>query len=357
MPDLIIQKAGSASDVVTKNNNRAIYGNILGQEIAAEAGIIARVTRQGGGGGAASSRNVSAIGGTIFTYAERAAVVSNIIANTATNPTNAAILAAAASDIGVTVTSPFLATNANTPAVVLWTPINSVGLNVWLDGADPAGTGTPPSSGATVSTWADKSGNSYSTTSVVGTPAPTYNPTNGIVMNGTSYFTLPNGSIPFNNSSYSIYSVVKSSNISTRGWFGAGGTTGSTGISLRVDSGPIRIYWNENDLLTTASVVQNVTFLFATQYQTAGQRTAFFNGSAVGSDTPSSARSQPNTGNVIGKTVDTAPMPGSIGEVLVYSVTHTLAQRQQIEGYLAWKWGLQTLLPITHLYYSAAPRL
>lgn len=108
MPDLVIQKAGSASDVVTKNNNRVIYGNILGQEIAAEAGIIARVTRQAGGGGAASSRNVSAIGGTIFTYAERAAVVSNIIANTATNPTNALVLAAAASDIGITLSSPLL---------------------------------------------------------------------------------------------------------------------------------------------------------------------------------------------------------------------------------------------------------
>jgi hypothetical protein len=66
------------------------------------------VTRQAGGGGAASSRNVSAIGGTIFTYAERAAVVSNIIANTATNPTNALVLAAAASDIGITLSSPLL---------------------------------------------------------------------------------------------------------------------------------------------------------------------------------------------------------------------------------------------------------
>ena len=108
MSDLVIQKAGSASDVITKNNNRVIYGNILGQEIAAEAGIIARVTRQAGGGGAASSRNVSAIGGTIFTYAERAAVVSNIIANTATNPTNALVLEAAARDIGITITSPLL---------------------------------------------------------------------------------------------------------------------------------------------------------------------------------------------------------------------------------------------------------
>jgi len=108
MSELVIQKAGSASDVISKNNNRVIYGNILGQEIAAEAGIIARVTRQAGGGGAASSRNVSAIGGTIFTYAERAAVVSNIIANTATTPTNALVLAAAASDIGITLSSPLL---------------------------------------------------------------------------------------------------------------------------------------------------------------------------------------------------------------------------------------------------------
>lgn len=108
MSDLVIQKAGSASDLVTKNNNRAIYGNILGQELAAEAGIITRVTRQAGGGGAASSRNVSALGGTIFTYAERAAVVSNIIANTATNPTNAAILADAASNMGITVISKYI---------------------------------------------------------------------------------------------------------------------------------------------------------------------------------------------------------------------------------------------------------
>lgn len=48
MSDLVIQKAGSASDVISKNNNRAIYGNIIGQELAAEAGIITRVTRQAG---------------------------------------------------------------------------------------------------------------------------------------------------------------------------------------------------------------------------------------------------------------------------------------------------------------------
>jgi len=46
----------------------------------------------------------------------------------------------------------------------------------------------------------------------------------------------------------------------------------------------------------------------------------------------------------------------NIGEILLYNSVLTTNQRQSIEGYLAWKWGLQsTNLPITHPYYSAAP--
>jgi hypothetical protein len=33
----------------------------------------------------------------------------------------------------------------------------------------------------------------------------------------------------------------------------------------------------------------------------------------------------------------------------------TTTQRQQVEGYLAWKWGLQTALPTTHPYYKVRP--
>ena len=43
-----------------------------------------------------------------------------------------------------------------TPAL---TPLTISGCQLWLDGADPAGTGTAPANGATVSTWVDKSGN------------------------------------------------------------------------------------------------------------------------------------------------------------------------------------------------------
>jgi hypothetical protein len=36
---------------------------------------------------------------------------------------------------------------------------------------------------------------------------------------------------------------------------------------------------------------------------------------------------------------------GLVGEVIVYNSALSTAQRQQVEGYLAWKWGIQQSLP------------
>jgi hypothetical protein len=41
-------------------------------------------------------------------------------------------------------------------------------------------------------------------------------------------------------------------------------------------------------------------------------------------------------------------MTGYIHEIVFYRSTLTLAQQQQVEGYLAWKWGLQGNLPSNH---------
>jgi hypothetical protein len=48
---------------------------------------------------------------------------------------------------------------------------------------------------------------------------------------------------------------------------------------------------------------------------------------------------------------------GHIAEVIYYSGRLSLAQRQQVEGYLAWKWGFQKSLPANHpyRYYPPAP--
>jgi hypothetical protein len=46
---------------------------------------------------------------------------------------------------------------------------------------------------------------------------------------------------------------------------------------------------------------------------------------------------------------------GKLGELLIYNSVLSDKQIQQIEGYLAHKWGLLANLPSNHLYKSAAP--
>lgn len=46
---------------------------------------------------------------------------------------------------------------------------------------------------------------------------------------------------------------------------------------------------------------------------------------------------------------------GDIGEIIIYPAALTTTQRQQIEGYLAWKWGTVSSLPAGHPYKNAAP--
>jgi len=46
---------------------------------------------------------------------------------------------------------------------------------------------------------------------------------------------------------------------------------------------------------------------------------------------------------------------GNIQEVLVFTGSITVSQRQQVEGYLAWKWGLQGSLPANHPYKKTPP--
>jgi hypothetical protein len=44
-----------------------------------------------------------------------------------------------------------------------------------------------------------------------------------------------------------------------------------------------------------------------------------------------------------------------LAELLIYNVALTAPQRQQVEGYLMWKWGLQNNLPASHLFRSINP--
>lgn len=50
-------------------------------------------------------------------------------------------------------------------------------------------------------------------------------------------------------------------------------------------------------------------------------------------------------------------LDGSIAEIIGYSMSKNMPNYilQKIEGYLSWKWGLQSKLPSTHIYKTNAP--
>lgn len=84
--------------------------------------------------------------------------------------------------------------------------------------------------------------------------------------------------------------------------------------------------WNNGTPLTTTNVDSQPA-------------TSLFNTSGVG-------------GN-IGTRANTFPAVGLLGEYIQFNRTLQNDERQQVEGYLAWKWGMPQYLPTTHPYYYA----
>jgi hypothetical protein len=80
----------------------------------------------------------------------------------------------------------------------------------------------------------------------------------------------------------------------------------------------------------------------------------YMNGTNGLSVTPGT-RAQTSGPNYIGMTSASERWSGQIYEVICYNSALSTTNRQKIEGYLAWKWGIQTSLPSNHPYYSAAP--
>jgi hypothetical protein len=233
------------------------------------------------------------------------------------------------------------------PKVVSWSPSTIGGVNIWLDGTDPAGNGVKPANGTTITRWADKSGSSNHATTGVGAPK-FYN--NVIRFDGASYFSLPNGAIPFGDSSYTFFYVATFySGTTTGGIFFGGAGNSSSAIASRPGGDKIFTYWWNNDIVSTGTYPQSSKFLYSSRYQTRGSRSAFMSGYPNGgSDTPSAPRTQPNTGNRIGASFGTEYLKGSISEFIMFNKSLTDVERERVEGYLAWKWGLQDQLPPTH---------
>ena len=233
------------------------------------------------------------------------------------------------------------------PFYTQFRPTSIAGCALWLDGADPAGTGTPPSNGATVTTWVDKSGNSANGTSI-GTP--TYSSSSkAISFNGSSAFSLPNGTISPGSSNFTIFGVCYPTSFANYPYlYGAGGSSAGTATGMlfypngQIENG---FYTDFMGIAPSGTIAVNNLYLISTAYN--GTRTLYINGKSVVSGTPSSTKNVSVINNFVGRDQinNNEFFYGTINEFIVFNTFITSTQRQQIESYLAAKWGLTSTLP------------
>lgn len=263
-----------------------------------------------------------------------------------------------------------------------FTPLQIPDCEIWLDATDSS---TLTTSGGNVSVWADKSGNGNNFSQADPNRYPNLNPT-GINNLNTLYFTGPasggnvtslfleNATVVIG-SNYTVFSVAKqdaiapslynynylikgSLTVDTVLLYGSGDTAFGQGNpgNFIVSTGDGAGTWNDlvanNPNYPTknpfvGSVVINGTsvnpfYNGSNQDVKVGTYyTTTFTGMSLGEPQPNTFSGQ--------------NWNGLAGEIIIYNRNLEVIERQQVEGYLAWKWGLQSDLPSTHPYFNGPP--
>lgn len=232
--------------------------------------------------------------------------------------------------------------------MALWTPAN-ISTAVWLDAAD---TSTITLNESTVLQWSDKSGNSRHVSQTTVSLQPTYRTAVLNGLNGVDFFSnkglvaaTSNPVVQF------VATVIKSQNAT---WASYHAMFDSRSTATRIGS------------LRSAG---GVSFYASIPAETASA--AWENGTGISPGlgpfsainlpqiiefTVAPGRGNPMNGITVGN-FDNQPSGGSgmQYEIIALSAVPSPEDRQRIEGYLAWKWGLQANLQVNHPYRNAAP--
>ena len=236
-----------------------------------------------------------------------------------------------------------------------FTPGSISNLKLWLDASD---SGTITESSGSVGQWSDKSGNGRNASQSTSSSQPIYS-SDKLIFDGTDDF------LSFSNLGISdpitLFMALRPHSLSTDdrilsingnnyhgclmfgsstslqlynvGWYTINSSTAlspnqSTLISLTIDS-------SHNAAATVNGIAQNT--LSSSQFLANGVSTNLGGKLFIGS-------------TAYGNTYD-----GEFFEVLLLDSAMATNERQKIEGYLAYKWGLVNSLPADHPYKSVTP--
>ena len=208
-----------------------------------------------------------------------------------------------------------------------------------------------------VSNWSDKSGNNNTATQSAGAKQPTV----GLnTINGLS-------SISFNGASNALTTVL--TQLSTASIYivanaqtkGTNQDSNLLGAATSFNSGGAFVSTQEYGSGNANDVVFYTSSLPSQQKYFNGNQLPFtetFDPAIHYHEvTNATTESLPYTIGNRNATNSSSGFKGDVGEVVICNSVHGLATRQIVEGYLAWRWGLQANLPANHPYKNGAPTL
>ncbi len=234
-------------------------------------------------------------------------------------------------------------------------PVNSIdGLVAWYEATlEESFINSESEKNSSITTWYDI--NTKTTLkrngSASGAAKPTYIINSAaklpiLKFNGTAnYFTLPDATVPYGNSSYSVFFVAKAYNLHAGGLLGSGiyGTTNKANAFRYTSDGKIKNYWWNADSLGGPIVVDKLQILtFIYDNSLTGNRKIYIDGvSSAEADPATDARLSAVANNTIGVTNSNEFLNGEIGEIIIFERDLDTSERTAVHNYLSKKWGIK----------------
>jgi hypothetical protein len=239
-----------------------------------------------------------------------------------------------------------------------WSPAKLSGCSAWFDAQD---SNTIVLDGpSNVSQWLDKSGQGNNAT---GGTSPTYNTASreyGVVFNGTTqYLSTAYTANPFAESFFAVTTWTGANNFASYEIIGASANNGRQ-YAVRDDGTSNVVRWEIGGSTAgygpTAGVVVGTQFLTTGTYRPVAGGSTSLNGSNQSTRGTVSYSGSATTNIGVGYFTGLSNYyQGTINEIIIYSREVTTDERQQVEGYLAYKWNLQSNLPSSHPYKINPP--
>ena len=241
------------------------------------------------------------------------------------------------------------------PRLPTFSPLSIAGLQVWLDANDTATITQDATSN--ISQWSDKSSNGLNavSNSFVGWDVPTY-----VSTGATKYVSLAAGqalyipNYPYT-TAWSVFSCMCNVNTGPRWYISPYADLEIVLMGMGHGGNkifPDRLGGGEDQ------VGSHIEYTSAENTNGTGAYTYYRDGSLIDSNnatynTPSATvRMGLGANGASGFDIGGIYYPF---EILMFNRYLGITDRQKVEGYLAWKWGLQASLPVGHPYKSAAP--